>query len=74
MDKYSAIPGLRVELSPDAFRASLLETGFANSAQTRDICPADRRLYALRDITATVESIPLVAASVMSKKLEVHFE
>lgn len=69
VDKYSAIPGLRVELSPDAFRASLLETGFANSAQTGDICPADRKLYALRDITATVESIPLIAASIMSKKL-----
>jgi len=69
VDKYSAIPGLRVELSPDAFRASLVETGFANSAQTGDICPADRKLYALRDITATVESIPLIAASIMSKKL-----
>jgi pyrimidine-nucleoside phosphorylase len=69
VDKYSAIPGLRVELSPEAFRASLLETGFANSAQTGDICPADRKLYALRDITATVESIPLIAASIMSKKL-----
>ena len=69
VDKYSAIPGLRVELSADAFRASLRATGFANSAQTGDICPADRRLYALRDVTATVESIPLITASIMAKKL-----
>lgn len=69
VDKYSAIQGLRVELEPEAFRESLQATGFANSAQTGDICPADRRLYALRDITATVESIPLITASIMSKKL-----
>ncbi|MBP1627556.1 MAG: pyrimidine-nucleoside phosphorylase [Holophagaceae bacterium] len=69
VDKYTAIPGLRVELDPDAFRESLRATGFANSAQTGDICPADRRLYALRDVTATVESIPLITASIMSKKL-----
>jgi pyrimidine-nucleoside phosphorylase len=69
VDKYAAIPGLRVELDPEQFRASLLATGFANSAQTGDICPADRKLYALRDVTATVESIPLITASIMSKKL-----
>jgi pyrimidine-nucleoside phosphorylase len=69
VDKYSAIPGLRVELDPEAFRASLRATGFANSAQTGDFCPADRKLYALRDVTATVESIPLITASIMSKKL-----
>jgi pyrimidine-nucleoside phosphorylase len=69
VDKYAAIPGLRVELSPDQFRASLRATGFANSAQTGDICPADRKLYALRDVTATVESIPLITASIMAKKL-----
>ena len=69
VDKYAAIPGLRVELEPDAFRNSLRQTKFANSAQTGDICPADRRLYALRDVTATVESIPLITASIMSKKL-----
>ncbi|MDR3672975.1 MAG: thymidine phosphorylase [Holophaga sp.] len=69
VDKYAAIPGLRVELDPEAFRASLRATGFANSAQTADICPADRRLYGLRDVTATVESIPLITASVMCKKL-----
>ena len=69
VDKYGAIPGLRVELSQDEFRRSLVETGFANSAQTGDICPADRKLYALRDVTATVESIPLITASIMAKKL-----
>lgn len=69
VDKYAAIPGLKVELDIDAFKRSLRETGFANSAQTGDICPADRRLYALRDVTATVESIPLITASIMSKKL-----
>lgn len=69
VDKYAAIPGLKVELSQDAFKESLRRTGFANSAQTGDICPADRKLYALRDLTATVESIPLITASIMSKKL-----
>jgi pyrimidine-nucleoside phosphorylase len=69
VDKYMAIPGLKVELSQDEFRESLRTTGFANSAQTGDITPADRKLYALRDVTATVESIPLITASIMSKKL-----
>lgn len=69
IDKFSAVPGLKVELSADEFRESLRRTGFANSAQTADICPADRKLYALRDVTATVESIPLITASIMSKKL-----
>ena len=69
VDKYAAIPGLKVELSQEAFKESLRRTGFANSAQTGDICPADRKLYALRDLTATVESIPLITASIMSKKL-----
>ncbi len=69
VDKYAAIPGLKVELSEAEFLRSLRETGFANSAQTGDVCPADRKLYALRDITATVESIPLITASIMSKKL-----
>src|SRR5512138_2429247 len=69
IDKFSAVPGLNVELSAEQFRESLRRTGFANSAQTGDICPADRKLYALRDVTATVESIPLITASIMSKKL-----
>lgn len=69
VDKYASIPGLKVELDVESFKRSLRETGFANSAQTGDICPADRKLYALRDVTATVESIPLITASIMSKKL-----
>ena len=69
VDKLSSVPGLKLELSADAFRESLVRTGFANSAQTPDVCPADRKLYALRDVTATVESIPLITASIMSKKL-----
>jgi pyrimidine-nucleoside phosphorylase len=69
VDKFSAVPGLKVELSEAEFIRSLAETGFANSAQTQDVAPADRRLYALRDVTATVESIPLITASIMSKKL-----
>ncbi|MCE1205419.1 MAG: thymidine phosphorylase [Holophagaceae bacterium] len=69
VDKFEAIPGLRVELSEEEFLRSLAETRFANSAQTADIAPADKKLYALRDITATVESIPLITASIMSKKL-----
>jgi pyrimidine-nucleoside phosphorylase len=69
IDKFSAVPGLNVELTAEQFRESLRRTGFANSAQTGDICPADRKLYALRDVTATVESIPLITASIMSKKL-----
>lgn len=69
VDKLSAIPGLKVEFPPEDFLECLRRTGFANSAQTPDICPADRRTYALRDVTATVESIPLITASVMSKKL-----
>ena len=69
VDKFAAIPGLKVELSEAEFLRSLRETRFANSAQTADIAPADKKLYALRDITATVESIPLITASIMSKKL-----
>jgi pyrimidine-nucleoside phosphorylase len=69
VDKFSSIPGLKVELTEAEFLRSLKETGFANSAQTAAIAPADRKLYALRDVTATVESIPLITASIMSKKL-----
>jgi pyrimidine-nucleoside phosphorylase len=69
VDKFAAVPGLKVELSEAEFLRSLAETRFANSAQTADIAPADKKLYALRDITATVESIPLITASIMSKKL-----
>lgn len=69
VDKFAAIPGLKVELTDAEFIRSLRETRFANSAPTGDIAPADKKLYALRDTTATVESIPLITASIMSKKL-----
>jgi len=69
VDKFAAIPGLKVDLTDSEFLRSLKETRFANSAPTGNIAPADKKLYALRDITATVESIPLITASIMSKKL-----
>src|ERR671935_1208995 len=69
LDKLDAIPGLRTELSLADARAQLERVGCAMIGQTAEIAPADRRMYALRDATATVESIPLIAASIMSKKL-----
>jgi pyrimidine-nucleoside phosphorylase len=69
LDKLEAIPGLRTDLEPEVFERQVEEVGCAVAAQTRDIVPADGALYALRDATATVPSIPLIAASVMSKKL-----
>ena len=69
LDKLEAIPGLRTDLSLDAYRAQLADLGVVMIGQTDEMAPADRKLYALRDVTATVESIPLIAASIMSKKL-----
>jgi pyrimidine-nucleoside phosphorylase len=69
LDKLESIPGFRVALSLEEFKQMLSEVGCCLISQTENIVPADKKLYALRDVTATIESLPLIAASVMSKKL-----
>src|SRR6185295_10689909 len=68
-DKLEAIPGFRTNLSIREAKAQIERIGCAMIGQTPEIAPADRKLYALRDVTGTVESIPLISASIMSKKL-----
>ena len=69
LDKLESIPGMNVALSPEQFRRVLAETGMVICGQTDAVVPADKKLYALRDATATVSCIPLIASSIMSKKL-----
>jgi pyrimidine-nucleoside phosphorylase len=69
LDKLEAIPGFRTHLSRDQMSGVLKKAGCAIVAQTHDVAPADKILYALRDATATIESIPLITASIMSKKI-----
>jgi pyrimidine-nucleoside phosphorylase len=69
LDKLESIPGYRVEVGLEAFVAQLRDVGMAIIGQTADLVPADKKLYALRDVTATVDIVPLIASSIMSKKL-----
>jgi pyrimidine-nucleoside phosphorylase len=69
IDKLESIPGFQVNLSPDRLRSQVEEIGCALIGQSAQIVPADGELYALRDVTATVDSLPLIASSIMSKKL-----
>ena len=69
LDKLESLPGYRVNLSSTEFRSVLKKCGFAMAGQTAEIAPADKKLYALRDATATVPYVPLIVGSIMSKKL-----
>lgn len=69
LDKMESIEGLSISLDDDAFKNQVNEIGIAIIGQTKQVVPADKKLYSLRDVTATVPSIPLIASSIMSKKL-----
>jgi len=69
IDKLESIPGFTVNLDRERFIAQVKQIGIALIGQTDEVCPADKKIYALRDVTATVQSIPLIASSIMSKKI-----
>ncbi len=69
IDKLESIPGFKTEMTVDELKQEVLEIGAAIAGQTGNLCPADKKIYALRDVTGTVASIPLIASSIMSKKL-----
>jgi pyrimidine-nucleoside phosphorylase len=69
LDKLESIPGFHVELSPDELVQQVREIGIAVAGQTADLVPADKKLYGLRDVTATIDQVSLIAASIMSKKI-----
>jgi len=69
LDKLETIPGFKVDINLNDFRKQVDSIGVSMIGQTMEICPADRRMYALRDVTGTVESIPLISGSIMSKKI-----
>ncbi len=69
LDKLDAVPGYQTQPDIDLFRRAVIEAGCAVIGQTDDLAPADKRLYGIRDVTATVESVPLITASILSKKL-----
>ncbi len=69
LDKFESIPGFRVQLSQQEYTSHVEKHFFSIMGQTADICPADKKLYALRDVTGTIDSLPLICGSIMSKKL-----
>ena len=69
IDKLDAIPGFSSDVDDESFKNALKTVGFVDGAQTKSFAPADKYLYALRDVTGTVQSIPLIVSSIMSKKL-----
>jgi pyrimidine-nucleoside phosphorylase len=74
LDKLESIPGFRTDLTIEEFREQLMKHGLAFIGQTPEVAPADGKLYSLRDSTATIESVPLIASSIMSKKLAVGID